>query len=131
MKGFRIPKATYKFIGLLSCETIIGGHKYSTKYLTHRESKQRSPLPVFQQALCPGDAIHFSFSSSRAANTIFDVQLSTPRLVKLLKGDSLAINCTVTAAWNTRVQMTWTYPGEVSAVNEMKKVGFSHSSCCI
>uniref|UniRef100_A0A663LXL5 Vascular endothelial growth factor receptor 1 n=1 Tax=Athene cunicularia TaxID=194338 RepID=A0A663LXL5_ATHCN len=82
-KGFRIPKATYKFIGLLSCETTIGGHKYSTKYLTHRET-----------------------------NTIFDVQLSTPRLVKLLKGDSLAINCTVTAAWNTRVQMTWTYPGE-------------------
>uniref|UniRef100_A0A669QT86 receptor protein-tyrosine kinase n=1 Tax=Phasianus colchicus TaxID=9054 RepID=A0A669QT86_PHACC len=34
---------------------------------------------------------------------------------KLLKGDSLAINCTVKAAWNTRVQMTWTYPGEVSA----------------
>ncbi|KAM6095865.1 vascular endothelial growth factor receptor 1 [Chlamydotis macqueenii] len=83
MKGFRIPKATYKFIGLLSCETTIGGQKYSTKYLTHRET-----------------------------NTIFDVQLSTPRLVKLLKGDSLAINCTVTAAWNTRVQMTWTYPGE-------------------
>ncbi|NXS99492.1 VGFR1 factor, partial [Jacana jacana] len=82
-KGFRIPKATYKFIGLLSCETTIGGHKYSTKYLTHRET-----------------------------NTIFDVQLSTPRLVKLLKGDSLAINCTVTAAWNTRVQMTWTYPGQ-------------------
>uniref|UniRef100_A0A8C0IAK6 receptor protein-tyrosine kinase n=1 Tax=Bubo bubo TaxID=30461 RepID=A0A8C0IAK6_BUBBB len=82
-KGFRIPKATYKFIGLLSCETTVGGHKYSTKYLTHRET-----------------------------NTIFDVQLSTPRLVKLLKGDSLAINCTVTAAWNTRVQMTWTYPGE-------------------
>uniref|UniRef100_A0A8C4UIJ1 receptor protein-tyrosine kinase n=1 Tax=Falco tinnunculus TaxID=100819 RepID=A0A8C4UIJ1_FALTI len=83
MKGFRIPKATYRFIGLLSCETTIGGHTYSTKYLTHRET-----------------------------NTIFDVQLSTPRLVKLLKGDSLAINCTVTAAWNTRVQMTWTYPGE-------------------
>uniref|UniRef100_A0A8B9CQS8 receptor protein-tyrosine kinase n=1 Tax=Anser brachyrhynchus TaxID=132585 RepID=A0A8B9CQS8_9AVES len=82
-KGFRIPKATYRFIGLLSCETTIAGHKYSTKYLTHRET-----------------------------NTIFDVQLSTPRLVKLLKGDSLAINCTVTAAWNTRVQMTWTYPGQ-------------------
>ncbi|XP_030921899.1 vascular endothelial growth factor receptor 1 [Geospiza fortis] len=83
MQGFRIPKATYKFIGLLSCETTVAGHTYSTKYLTHRET-----------------------------NTIFDVQLSTPRLVKLLKGDSLAINCTVTAAWNTRVQMTWTYPGE-------------------
>ncbi|KYO27409.1 vascular endothelial growth factor receptor 1 [Alligator mississippiensis] len=84
-KGFIIPKATYKFIGLLSCETIIDGHKYSTKYLTHRQT-----------------------------NTIFDVQLSTPSLVKLLKGDSLAINCTVAAAWNTRVQMTWSYPGEAN-----------------
>ncbi|XP_052527372.1 vascular endothelial growth factor receptor 1 isoform X2 [Tympanuchus pallidicinctus] len=83
MRGFRIPEATYRFIGLLSCETTIGGHKFSTKYLTHRET-----------------------------NTIFDIKLSTPRLVKLLKGDSLAINCTVKAAWNTRVQMTWTYPGE-------------------
>ncbi|OXB81406.1 UNVERIFIED_CONTAM: hypothetical protein H355_001623 [Colinus virginianus] len=83
MRGFRIPEATYRFIGLLSCETTIGGHKYSTKYLTHRET-----------------------------NTIFDIKLSTPRLVKLLKGDSLAINCTVKAAWNTRVQMTWTYPGQ-------------------
>uniref|UniRef100_A0A8B9EPH1 receptor protein-tyrosine kinase n=1 Tax=Anser cygnoides TaxID=8845 RepID=A0A8B9EPH1_ANSCY len=86
-KGFRIPKATYRFIGLLSCETTIAGHKYSTKYLTHRESKY------------------------------------TPRLVKLLKGDSLAINCTVTAAWNTRVQMTWTYPGQVSAGDKRKKLG--------
>ncbi|XP_067419027.1 vascular endothelial growth factor receptor 1 isoform X3 [Emydura macquarii macquarii] len=84
-KGFIIPKATYKFIGLMSCETTIDGNKYSTKYLTHRQT-----------------------------NTIFDVQLNTPNLVKLLKGDSLAINCTVSADWNTRVQMTWSYPGEVN-----------------
>uniref|UniRef100_A0A452H3Y9 Vascular endothelial growth factor receptor 1 n=1 Tax=Gopherus agassizii TaxID=38772 RepID=A0A452H3Y9_9SAUR len=82
-KGFIIPKATYRFIGLMSCETTIDGHKYSTKYLTHRQT-----------------------------NTIFDVQLNTPNLVKLLKGDTLAVNCTVAAAWNTRVQMTWSYPGE-------------------
>ncbi|XP_074842058.1 vascular endothelial growth factor receptor 1 isoform X2 [Carettochelys insculpta] len=84
-KGFVIPKATYRFIGLMSCETTINGHTYSTKYLTHRQT-----------------------------NTIFDVQLSTPNLVKLLKGDTLAINCTVAAAWNTRVQMTWSYPGEAN-----------------
>uniref|UniRef100_A0A8D0GJJ4 Vascular endothelial growth factor receptor 1 n=1 Tax=Sphenodon punctatus TaxID=8508 RepID=A0A8D0GJJ4_SPHPU len=84
-KGFIIPKATYKFIGLLSCETTIDGHKFSTKYLTHRQT-----------------------------NTIFDVQLNTSGPVKLLKGDTLALNCTVTAAWNTRVQMTWTYPGETN-----------------
>uniref|UniRef100_A0A8C8SQB5 Vascular endothelial growth factor receptor 1 n=1 Tax=Pelusios castaneus TaxID=367368 RepID=A0A8C8SQB5_9SAUR len=84
-KGFIIPKAMYRFIGLLSCETTIDGQKYSTKYLTHRQT-----------------------------NTIFDVKLNTPNLVKLLKGDSLAINCTVAADWNTRVQMTWSYPGEAN-----------------
>lgn len=131
MQGFRIPKATYKFIGLLSCETTVGGHTYSTKYLTHRESRWHSPLPVSQEAPCPADIANFSPSLSHAANTIFDVQLSTPRLVKLLKGDSLAINCTVTAAWNTRVQMTWTYPGEVSAMVGKKKPEVSHRSCCI
>uniref|UniRef100_A0A8C0G0R6 Platelet-derived growth factor receptor-like protein n=1 Tax=Chelonoidis abingdonii TaxID=106734 RepID=A0A8C0G0R6_CHEAB len=84
-KGFIIPKATYRFIGLMSCEATIDGHKYSTKYLTHRQT-----------------------------NTIFDVRLNTPNLVKLLKGDTLAVNCTVAAAWNTRVQMTWSYPGEAN-----------------
>nr|XP_008165680.1 vascular endothelial growth factor receptor 1 isoform X1 [Chrysemys picta bellii] len=84
-KGFIIPKATYRFIGLMSCETTVDGHKYSTKYLTHRQT-----------------------------NTIFDVQLNTPNLIKLLKGDTLAVNCTVAAAWNTRVQMTWSYPGEAN-----------------
>ncbi|EMP37579.1 Vascular endothelial growth factor receptor 1 [Chelonia mydas] len=94
-KGFIIPKATYRFIGLMSCETTIGGHKYSTKYLTHRQT-----------------------------NTIFDVQLNTPNLVKLLKGDTLAINCTVAAAWNTRVQMTWSYPGEANhRASVTKRIG--------
>lgn len=63
MRGFRIPEATYRFIGLLSCETTIGGHKYSTKYLTHRESKWPSPIPLFWKAVCPGDVSEFSFSS--------------------------------------------------------------------
>ncbi|XP_066474944.1 vascular endothelial growth factor receptor 1 [Tiliqua scincoides] len=84
-KGFVIPNATYKYIGLLSCETFIDGHEFSTKYLTYR-----------------------------LTNEILSVQLNTSRLVKLLKGDNLILNCTVTAAWNTRVQMTWGYPGETS-----------------
>ncbi|XP_007495324.2 vascular endothelial growth factor receptor 1 [Monodelphis domestica] len=83
-RGFIIPKPTYIFIGLLSCETTVNGHLYSTNYLTYRQD-----------------------------NTILDVQLSTPNPIKLLKGQTLVLNCTVTAAWNTRVQMTWNYPGEV------------------
>ncbi|XP_072467911.1 vascular endothelial growth factor receptor 1 isoform X2 [Notamacropus eugenii] len=84
-RGFIIPKPNYIFIGLLSCETTVNGHLYITNYLTYRQD-----------------------------NTIIDVQLSTPNPVKLLKGQTLALNCTVTAAWNTRVQMTWNYPGEAN-----------------
>lgn len=49
-----------------------------------------------------------------AANTIIDVQISTPRPVKLLRGHTLILNCTATTPLNTRVQMTWSYPDEVS-----------------
>ncbi|ETE59775.1 Vascular endothelial growth factor receptor 1, partial [Ophiophagus hannah] len=84
-KGFIIPKATYKFIGLLSCETTVDGHEYSTKYLTYRLN-----------------------------NEIISVQVNDSKPVKLFKGQSLVLNCSITAAWNTRVQITWTYPGEAS-----------------
>ncbi|XP_070799756.1 vascular endothelial growth factor receptor 1 [Pituophis catenifer annectens] len=84
-KGFIIPKATYKFIGLLSCETTVDGHEYSTKYLTYRLN-----------------------------NEIISVQVNESKPVKLFKGQSLVLNCSITAAWNTRVQITWTYPGEAS-----------------
>ncbi|XP_054829736.1 vascular endothelial growth factor receptor 1 [Eublepharis macularius] len=84
-KGFIIPNATFEFIGLFRCETIIGGHKYNTMYLTYRQN-----------------------------NEIVNVKLNASRPVKLLKGDNLVLNCTVTASWNTRVLITWSYPGERS-----------------
>lgn len=58
-----------------------------------------------------------------AANTILDVQISTPSPVKLLRGDTLTLNCTTTTALNTRVQMTWSYPGEVSDIFSVSPVG--------
>ncbi|KAJ7320222.1 hypothetical protein JRQ81_019733 [Phrynocephalus forsythii] len=84
-RGFIIPKATYKFIGLLSCETHVDGHDYSTKYLTFRQ-----------------------------ANDILSVHLNASKPVRLLSGHNLVLNCTITATWNTRVQITWSYPGEAS-----------------
>lgn len=51
-----------------------------------------------------------------AANNIQDVQISTPSPVKLLQGHTLTLNCTATTDLNTRVQMTWSYPGEVSDI---------------
>ncbi|XP_030872753.1 vascular endothelial growth factor receptor 1, partial [Leptonychotes weddellii] len=82
-KGFIIANATYREIGLLTCETTVNGHLYKTNYLTYRQT-----------------------------NTIQDVQISTPSPVKLLRGRTLTLNCTATTDLNTRVQMTWSYPGE-------------------
>uniref|UniRef100_A0A2K6FS75 Platelet-derived growth factor receptor-like protein n=1 Tax=Propithecus coquereli TaxID=379532 RepID=A0A2K6FS75_PROCO len=84
-KGFIISNATYKEIGLLTCETTVNGHLYKTNYLTYRQT-----------------------------NTIIDVQISTPSPVKLLRGHTLALNCTATTPLNTRVQMTWSYPGKIN-----------------
>ncbi|XP_034520903.1 vascular endothelial growth factor receptor 1 isoform X4 [Ailuropoda melanoleuca] len=82
-KGFIIANATYREIGLLTCETTVNGHLYKTNYLTYRQT-----------------------------NNIQDVQISTPSPVKLLQGHTLTLNCTATTDLNTRVQMTWSYPGE-------------------
>ncbi|XP_036773235.2 vascular endothelial growth factor receptor 1 isoform X1 [Manis pentadactyla] len=84
-KGFIISNATYREIGLLICETTVNGHSYKTNYLTHRQT-----------------------------NTIIDVYISTPSPVKLLRGHSLTLNCTAITPLNTRVQMTWSYPGETT-----------------
>ncbi|XP_039718622.1 vascular endothelial growth factor receptor 1 isoform X1 [Pteropus medius] len=82
-KGFTISNATYREIGLLICETTVNGHVYKTNYLTYRQT-----------------------------NIILDVQMSPPGPVKLLRGQTLTLNCTATTPLNTRVRMTWSYPAE-------------------
>ncbi|XP_016064932.1 PREDICTED: vascular endothelial growth factor receptor 1 [Miniopterus natalensis] len=84
-KGFVISNATYKEIGLLTCETTVNGHLYQTNYLSFRQTY-----------------------------TVFDVQMSTPSPVKLLRGHALTLNCTATTPVNGRVHITWSYPGEAS-----------------
>ncbi|EHB00456.1 Vascular endothelial growth factor receptor 1, partial [Heterocephalus glaber] len=84
-KGFIISNATYREIGLLTCETTINEHLYTTNYLTHRQT-----------------------------NTIIHVQMSPANRVQLLRDHTLTLNCTATTALNTRVQMTWSYPGKVT-----------------
>ncbi|NP_001014829.3 vascular endothelial growth factor receptor 1 isoform X1 [Danio rerio] len=80
-QGFIIRSPTFFYIGLFSCETIVDGVKYTNKFLTHR--------PV---------------------NKILDVYLNSTGLVHTLQGEMLALNCTVTAEWNSRVSISWTYP---------------------
>lgn len=49
-----------------------------------------------------------------AANIITDVWINPPSPVRLLRGHKLTLKCTATTPLNTRVRMTWNYPGEVS-----------------
>ncbi|KAL1768643.1 vascular endothelial growth factor receptor 1 isoform X1 [Sigmodon hispidus] len=84
-KGFIIANATYREIGLLNCEATVNGHLYQTHYLTHRQT-----------------------------NTILDVHIKPRSPVRLLRGQTLALNCTTTTELNTRVQMSWNYPGKAS-----------------
>ncbi|XP_051969537.1 vascular endothelial growth factor receptor 1 [Xyrauchen texanus] len=84
-QGFIIRSPTFFYIGLFSCETIINGVIYTNKFLTYR--------PV---------------------NKILNVYLNSTGLVHKLQGEMLALNCTVTAEWNSRVSISWTYPGKVN-----------------
>ncbi|MEE6472566.1 hypothetical protein FKM82_009654 [Ascaphus truei] len=83
-RGFIIPKPTYKFIDLLSCETTINGFVHRTNYFANRQQ----------------------------SNTIHNLQLNVSSTVRLLRGDALFINCAVTTELNSRVEMQWKYPGE-------------------
>ncbi|XP_052610496.1 LOW QUALITY PROTEIN: vascular endothelial growth factor receptor 1 [Peromyscus californicus insignis] len=84
-KGFIIANATYREIGLLNCEATVNGHLYQTNYLTYRQT-----------------------------NTILDVHIRPPSPVRLLHGQTLILNCTATTDLNTRVQMSWNYPGKAT-----------------
>uniref|UniRef100_A0A8C1Z5P2 receptor protein-tyrosine kinase n=1 Tax=Cyprinus carpio TaxID=7962 RepID=A0A8C1Z5P2_CYPCA len=91
-QGFTIRSPTFFYIGLFSCETIVNGVKYSNKFLTHR--------PV---------------------NKILDVYLNSTGLVHTLQGQMLALNCTVTAEWNARVSISWTYPQKVGFTQRISR----------
>ncbi|KAF4075767.1 hypothetical protein AMELA_G00222560 [Ameiurus melas] len=85
-KGFVIRSPTYFYIGLFSCETIINGTKYTNKFLTYR--------PV---------------------NKIQKVYLNSTGLEQALQGERLALNCTVIAEFNSRVNINWSYPGKANS----------------
>lgn len=42
-----------------------------------------------------------------------DVYLNSSGPVQALKGERLVLNCTATGELNTRVNITWDYPGKV------------------
>ena len=55
--------------------------------------------------------LHLSLS---VVYEIYDVYLNSTGPVQALQGDRLVLNCTATAPHNSRVNIRWSYPGEVS-----------------
>ncbi|XP_038149758.1 vascular endothelial growth factor receptor 1 isoform X1 [Cyprinodon tularosa] len=83
-EGFTILVPDYSYIGLFHCEAVINGVKHKSKiYLILRQ-----------------------------VSNITEVYLNTSGSVQALKGERLALNCTAMAELNTRVRITWDYPGK-------------------
>uniref|UniRef100_A0A7N6BEU6 receptor protein-tyrosine kinase n=1 Tax=Anabas testudineus TaxID=64144 RepID=A0A7N6BEU6_ANATE len=92
-QGFIIRSPTFYYIGLFYCQTITDGvtHK-SRNYFVHR--------PV---------------------SNIMEVRLNSSGPVQALKGERLVLNCTATGELNTRVNITWDYPGKVRPAQRLVK----------
>ncbi|XP_022600071.1 vascular endothelial growth factor receptor 1 [Seriola dumerili] len=85
-QGFTIRTPTLYYTGLFFCQTITDGVTYmSQKYFVHR--------PV---------------------SNIMEVYLNSSGPVQALKGKRLVLNCTATGELNTRVNITWDYPGKIN-----------------
>ncbi|XP_041817873.1 vascular endothelial growth factor receptor 1 [Chelmon rostratus] len=83
-QGFTIRTPTFYYIGLFFCQTITDGVTHKSRiYFVHR--------PV---------------------SNIMEVYLNSSGPVQALKGERLVLNCTATGELNTRVNITWDYPGK-------------------
>ncbi|KAM4606155.1 vascular endothelial growth factor receptor 1 [Polymixia lowei] len=92
-QGFTIRSPTYFYIGIFSCQTTIDGVTHSSHiYFIHR--------PV---------------------NNIMEVYLNSSGPVQALKGERLALNCTATGELNTRVNISWDYPGKDNGTGSISK----------
>ncbi|XP_017261759.1 vascular endothelial growth factor receptor 1 isoform X2 [Kryptolebias marmoratus] len=94
-RGFIIKSPTFYYIGLFYCQTVTDGVKHhSRSYFVHR-----------------------------TVSKITDVYLNTSGPVEALKGERLVLNCTATAELNTRVNISWNYPGKrISAGSSFRRM---------
>lgn len=58
---------------------------------------------------------------TRTVSNILEVFLNSSGTVQALKGESLVLNCTANAEFNTRVNITWHYPGQNNSVHSITK----------
>uniref|UniRef100_UPI0037E8ED44 vascular endothelial growth factor receptor 1 isoform X2 n=1 Tax=Semicossyphus pulcher TaxID=241346 RepID=UPI0037E8ED44 len=97
-QGFTIQTPTYYYIGLFYCVTIADGVKRQSRgYFVHR--------PV---------------------SNIMDVYLNSSGPVHALKGERLVLNCTAIGELNTRVNITWDYPGKINNTGSTSKRLLKH-----
>ncbi|KAG8452858.1 hypothetical protein GDO86_004593 [Hymenochirus boettgeri] len=80
-RGIIIPKPTYVFNDLLSCEVTVNGILHSTKYIPQKQSSK-----------------------------IHSVRLNVSDSIHLLRTEPLEIQCSVTTDLNARAEITWKYP---------------------
>ncbi|XP_054863011.1 vascular endothelial growth factor receptor 1 isoform X2 [Amphiprion ocellaris] len=99
-RGFTIRTPTFFYIGLFFCQTVIDGVKHKSRiYFVHR--------PV---------------------SNITEVYLNTSGPMQALKGERLVLNCTATAELNTRVNITWDYPGKSNNAGSTSKRLLRHQT---
>lgn len=53
-----------------------------------------------------------------------EVYLNTSGPVQVLQGERMVLNCTATGEWNTRVNITWDYPGKVSPAFKSLEINY-------
>ncbi|XP_075906400.1 vascular endothelial growth factor receptor 1 isoform X2 [Nelusetta ayraudi] len=99
-KGFTIQTPTFEHIGLFFCQTVVNGVPHqSDKYFVHR--------PV---------------------SNILDMYLNSSDTMQALKGERMVLNCTATGELNTRVNITWDYPGKINNSGYTSKRLVKHST---
>ncbi|XP_077365710.1 vascular endothelial growth factor receptor 1 isoform X2 [Festucalex cinctus] len=99
-RGFTIRTPTFYYIGLFFCQTLVDGVAHKSRiYIVHR--------PV---------------------SNILDVYLNSSGPVQALKGERLVLNCTATGELNTRVNISWDYPGKASNSGSTSKRLLKHTT---
>ncbi|KAF1373009.1 hypothetical protein PFLUV_G00255900 [Perca fluviatilis] len=97
-QGFTIRTPTFYYIGLFYCQTITDGITHKSRiYFVHR-----------------------------TVSNIMEVYLNSSGPVQALKGERLVLNCTATGELNTRVNITWDYPGKNNNTGSTSKRLLKH-----
>ncbi|XP_075936299.1 vascular endothelial growth factor receptor 1-like [Anarhichas minor] len=96
--GFTVQTPTFDYIGLFYCQTITEGVTQKSRiYFVHR--------PV---------------------SNIMEVYLNSSGPMQALKGERLVLNCTAIGELNTRVNITWDYPGKNNNTGSTSKRLLKH-----